>query len=334
MLYAIARPIFFRFPPEVAHHVALTSLQLLSPRKPEPIPVGDGVSLMGLHFSNRLGLAAGLDKNGDCIDGLGGLGFGFVELGTVTPRPQPGNPKPRLFRLPEAQALINRMGFNNQGVDYLVDRVKSRRYTGVVGINIGKNLSTLVDDAVSDYKVCLEQAYPVADYVTVNISSPNTPGLRDLQKAEALATMLLPLVELRNTLNQRDSRNVPLVVKVAPDLGAQEIELMAEVFNRSGIDGVITTNTTMARDGVDGIKYSQEQGGLSGRPLLKKSTEVTRQFREQLEPKLVLIAAGGVFSREDYMAKLDAGADLVQIYSGLIYVGPALVRKILVSASS
>lgn len=329
MIYTLARPLLFLLPPETAHDLALKSLQLTAPRNPAPIAAEGPVELMGLQFANRLGLAAGLDKNGDCIDGLGGLGFGFVELGTVTPRPQPGNAKPRLFRLPEAQAIINRMGFNNQGVDYLVDRVKTCRYTGVVGINIGKNLTTPVELATSDYLTCLEAAYPAADYITVNISSPNTPGLRSLQKAEMLEAMLLPLLERRDELHKTHQRMVPLVVKIAPDLELPEIEMMADVFNRSGVEGVIATNTTMARNAVKGLKHAEEQGGLSGKPLLNQSTEVTKHFRNQLDSRIALIAAGGVFSRDDYQKKLDAGADLVQVYTGLIYEGPSLVKKIL-----
>lgn len=332
MFYSLMRPLLFSLPPEVAHDFSLKALQLISSSKPSPLHVGEGLHLMGLQFANRLGLAAGLDKNGFCIDGLGGLGFGFLELGTVTPRPQPGNPKPRLFRLPESEAIINRMGFNNLGVDQLVERVRLRRYDGIVGINIGKNLSTAVEDAVSDYKIGLERAFPVADYITVNISSPNTPGLRDLQKAEALQAMLQPLVDLRDVLSNRDSRAVPLLVKVAPDLELPEIEMMADVINQSGIDGVIATNTTMSRVGVEDHERSQEPGGLSGRPLFKRSTEVTKSFRQCLHSEIALVAAGGVFSYDDYQAKLDVGADLVQIYSGLIYSGSSLVKHILLSA--
>ncbi len=284
---------------------------------------------MGLRFENPLGLAAGLDKNGDYIDALGGLGFGFIEIGTITPRPQPGNPRPRLFRLPEAEAIINRMGFNNKGLDHLLANVEKRRYQGVLGINIGKNIDTPVERALDDYLIGLERSYPLADYVTVNISSPNTPGLRDLQRSEALRALIEPLKERQVRLAGQHSRHVPLVVKVAPDLDREEIGAMADTFNALVVDGVITTNTTSAREGVTGLKHAEEAGGLSGKPLFTRSTEVLTLFRQQLADNIALIAAGGVFSPQDFREKLDKGADLVQIYSGLIYRGPGIVAALL-----
>ncbi len=327
--YPLLRKLLFLLPPEVAHTVALGALDW-SPFRMEPIVTGEGpIEVMGLRFPNRLGLAAGLDKNGDHVNALGGLGFGFIEIGTVTPRPQAGNSRPRLFRLPEAQALINRMGFNNKGVDYLVERVQQRRYAGVLGINVGKNFSTPVERALDDYLIGLRKVFPVADYVTVNISSPNTPGLRDLQQVQALEGLLGPLKTAQQALQETHARTVPLAVKVAPDLAQENIEMMAEVFNRLEIDAVIATNTTLARDGVAGIRQSDEAGGLSGRPLFSQATAVTRAFRSALRPEVALIAAGGVFTREDFLAKRAAGAELVQVYTGFIYRGPGIVRELL-----
>ncbi len=284
---------------------------------------------MGLEFANPLGLAAGLDKNGDYIDALGGLGFGFVEIGTVTPRPQPGNPRPRLFRLPEAQAIINRMGFNNKGIEHLLENAARRRYQGILGINIGKNFDTPVERAVDDYLIGLNKSYPLADYITVNISSPNTPGLRDLQKSEMLRALLEPLKARQMQLHEETSRYVPLVVKVAPDLDEGEIEVMTDTFNQLDIDGVIATNTTATRDGVQGMVHGEEAGGLSGKPLLDKSTQVLSMFRQHLRGETALIAAGGVFSSQDMQLKLESGADLVQVYSGFVYRGPGIVRELL-----
>ena len=284
---------------------------------------------MGLRFENPLGLAAGLDKNGDYIDALGGLGFGFIEIGTVTPRPQPGNPRPRLFRLPEAEAIINRMGFNNLGVEHLVANAARRKYRGVLGINIGKNFDTPVERALDDYLFGLERVYGVADYVTVNISSPNTPGLRDLQRAAMLRALIEPLMQKQASLAATSERQVPLVVKVAPDLDSEEIDAMAETFNELQVDGVIATNTTARREGVTGLRHGDEQGGLSGRPLFSLATEVLSRFRRQLDESIALIAAGGVFTQADFEEKLARGADLVQIYTGLIYRGPGIAKTTL-----
>ena len=284
---------------------------------------------MGLQFQNPVGLAAGLDKNGDYIDALGSLGFGFIEVGTVTPRPQPGNPKPRLFRLPRAEAIINRMGFNNKGVDYLIEQVRKRRYQGVLGINIGKNFDTPIENAVDDYLYCLQKVYPVADYITVNISSPNTPGLRELQHGKLLKSLINRLKSEQFVLREEFGRIVPIAFKIAPDLDADEVQEMAAIFNETKIDALIATNTTSSRDGVEGLPHSQEQGGLSGKPIFKSSTEIMHAFRQQLDSEIPIIAVGGISSVEDAREKFSAGADLVQIYSGLIYQGPGLIKKII-----
>ncbi len=329
MLYPLIRPLLFKLPAETAHHLSLAALRL-SPFRKKPLAWAGGPrTVMGLRFENPLGLAAGLDKNGDYIDALGGLGFGFIEIGTITPRPQPGNPQPRLFRLPEAEAIINRMGFNNKGLDHLLANVEKRRYQGVLGINIGKNIDTPVEHALDDYLIGLEKSYPFADYVTVNISSPNTPGLRDLQRSESLRALIEPLKEQQVRLAGQHARHVPLVVKVAPDLDSEEIGAMADTFNALELDGVIATNTTSGREGVAGLEHAEEAGGLSGKPLFTRSTEVLALFRQQLADNIALIAAGGVFSQHDFHQKLEKGADLVQIYSGLIYRGPGIVAALL-----
>ncbi|MDH5767170.1 MAG: quinone-dependent dihydroorotate dehydrogenase, partial [Gammaproteobacteria bacterium] len=284
------------------------------------------VTVMDIEFPNPVGLAAGLDKNGDYFAALANCGFGFVEIGTVTPRPQPGNPAPRLFRLPEAEAIINRMGFNNKGVDYLIEQVKKTRYKGVLGINIGKNFDTPVEKAVDDYLICLEKVYLYADYVTVNISSPNTPGLRDLQFGAALSELLQALKDRQKTLAQETGKYVPLAVKIAPDMDDKAIELLAATFVQHKIDGVIATNTTSSREGVTGLLHGDEQGGLSGRPVKEKSDHVLQVLVSHLEGRIPVIAVGGISSAEDAMNKLRLGASLVQIYTGFIYQGPAMVR--------
>ncbi len=332
-MYALLRSLLFQLPPEVAHRVSLSGLKLAA-RLPfcssqVPIWAVQPVQRMGLTFPNNVGLAAGLDKNGDYVDALGRLGFGFIEVGTVTPRAQPGNSKPRLFRLPKAQALINRMGFNNAGVDHLIAQIRSRSYNGVLGVNIGKNIDTPVDNALEDYLIGLRKAYPIADYISVNISSPNTPGLRDLQQTERLENLISRLKEEQGILAEQMSRYVPLVVKIAPDLDDNEIKDMADTFNRLHIDGLIATNTTSSRRGVEGLVHAQERGGLSGRPVFVQSTEVLRKFRKALDPDIVLIAAGGIFSHADMLAKLDAGAELIQVYTGLIYQGPGMIKALL-----
>jgi dihydroorotate dehydrogenase len=284
------------------------------------------VTCMGIQFPNPVGLAAGLDKNGAHIDSLAALGFGFIEIGTITPRPQAGNPQPRLFRIPEAQAIINRMGFNNDGVDQLIENVKASKFKGILGINIGKNADTPVEDAVSDYLICLEKVYHYASYITVNISSPNTKNLRSLQSGDALTELLQTLKNRQLELAQQYQHYVPLVLKVAPDLTAEDIEFIAAQLLQFKIDGLIVTNTTLGRDGVENLPNGQEAGGLSGAPVFVKSTECLRQFAKVLNGKIPLIGVGGILSGEQAVAKQQAGANLVQVYSGLIYTGPSLIK--------
>lgn len=329
-MYHFARPLFFRLDPEAAHTAALKSLDWLhragGVRRLAGRTVDDPVELLGLTFPNRVGLAAGLDKNADHLDALGALGFGFVEVGTVTPRAQPGNSKPRLFRLAGHDAIINRFGFNNHGVTHLVEQVKKRRFGGVVGINIGKNLTTAVENAVDDYLLCLDAVHPHADYVTVNISSPNTPGLRTLQFGEQLDALLAPIRTRGSELNTTHGRRVPLLVKIAPDMQDDEVELVAQSIARNGFDGVIATNTTISREAVQGDPQAEEAGGLSGKPVFEASNRVICQLRKHL-PEIVIIGVGGIDSGAAAREKIAAGADLVQLYSGLIYQGPALVGE-------
>ena len=328
MIYKVARQFLFSLPTETSHQLALKaidvaySLRLTRCLLPE---LAAPVELMGLTFRNPVGLAAGLDKNGDHIDALGSLGFGFIEIGTVTPRPQPGNPKPRLFRLPQKQAIINRMGFNNKGVDHLVEQVKRSRYDGVLGINIGKNFDTPVEHALSDYLICLEKVYQHADYVVINISSPNTQGLRSLQYGESLDELLSGLKTAQKRLSDQHGKYVPLLVKIAPDLTAEEVVQIAEQFKKHEIDGVIATNTTLARKGVEHLPHGDEQGGLSGAPVFEKSTAVLKQLCDELAGAMPVMGVGGIVSGEQARAKQDAGAALVQIYSGFIYQGPGLI---------
>ncbi|MBR0565005.1 quinone-dependent dihydroorotate dehydrogenase [Azoarcus sp. L1K30] len=328
MLYNIARPVLFSLDAETAHEFTLASLSLagrIFPRgKPAP---SEPVEVMGLSFPNRIGLAAGLDKNGEAIDGLALMGFGFIEIGTVTPRPQPGNPRPRMFRLPEVRGIINRMGFNNHGVDVLVANVKAARFKGILGINIGKNFDTPMEDAASDYLACLDKVYPYASYVTVNISSPNTKNLRQLQGESELDDLLGKLKAAQTRLADAHGRYVPLTLKIAPDLEPEQVINIADALRRHRIDGVIATNTTIARDKVQGVRYGEQQGGLSGAPVFEASTGVVRQLKQALGGELPIIAAGGVLDGRGARAKLDAGADLVQLYSGLIYRGPTLVGE-------
>lgn len=327
--YALIRPLLFALDAESAHEITLRSLSIASTLglAGSPPQTASAVAAMGLEFPNRVGLAAGLDKNGIAIDGLAGLGFGFIEVGTVTPRPQPGNPKPRLFRLPEHQAIINRMGFNNEGIDALVRRLAVTRYKGVLGINIGKNFDTPIEKAADDYLACLEKAYPAAGYVTVNISSPNTKNLRQLQGSSELDALLGALKERQTALAEKHGKYVPLALKIAPDLDANQITDIAETLRRHRIDAVIATNTTLTREGVESSPLANEAGGLSGRPLFEKSTQVIRLLACALAGELPIIAAGGITSGEHARAKIEAGATLVQIYSGLIYRGPPLVTE-------
>jgi dihydroorotate dehydrogenase len=333
MLYSLARPLLFALDPEAAHEFALKSLRLIE-RGGMGSLLADagparGVRVMGLDFPNALGLAAGLDKNGEYIDALAALGFGFVEIGTVTPRPQPGNPKPRMFRLPEAQALINRLGFNNHGVERLLANVARARYRGVLGINIGKNFDTPIERAADDYELCLAKVYAHASYVTVNVSSPNTKDLRQLQGADELGALAGKLKTEQMRLADEHGRYVPLVLKIAPDLDDTQLEAIARCLVKHKLDGVIATNTTVARAAVKGLRHAEEGGGLSGAPLRDASTAIVRKLAQLLDGEVPIIGVGGVMSAEDARAKLAAGASLVQIYTGFVYRGPQLVGEIL-----
>jgi dihydroorotate dehydrogenase len=333
--YALARPFLFGLDPEAAHELTLGSIARLQntpalclwsrPR------VADPVTIAGLHFPNRVGLAAGLDKNGRCIDGLGAMGFGFIEVGTVTPKAQPGNPKPRMFRIPEKTALINRLGFNNEGLAAFIANVQRatrfRAGGGIVGLNIGKNAATPIERAVDDYLLGLDGVYPHADYVAVNISSPNTKNLRELQSDAALDALLSVLMERRAALARQTGRTVPLFVKIAPDLDPAQVEVIAATLKKNRVDGVIATNTTVARDAVVGQPHASETGGLSGAPVLEPSNRVIRLLRHALGAGYPIIGVGGVTSADAARSKIEAGADLVQVYTGLIYRGPALVEE-------
>ena len=334
-LYPLLRPLLFSLDPETAHEVTLKLLNLahVSGLGKLLYPAIDDkpVQVMGLHFKNPVGLAAGLDKNGDYIDALAALGFGFVEIGTVTPRPQPGNPKPRLFRLPEHQAIINRMGFNNLGLDHLLNRVKHSSYNGILGINIGKNFDTPMDCAVDDYLIGLRKSYTSASYITINISSPNTKNLRQLQQGDEIKALMSALKEEQLKLQQEHGVYVPLALKIAPDLTDEEVSHIAGLLLEFAIDGVIATNTTIARDRIAGHPLANEAGGLSGAPVKDQSTQVVRGLAAKLQGKIPIIAAGGILSAEDAQEKLTAGASLVQVYSGLIYRGPQLIADIVKS---
>lgn len=332
-IYPWIRPLLFSLDPEVAHTVTLQGLSLLHkvgglslldlPKVNKPVQV------MGLTFANCLGLAAGLDKNGNHLDALGALGFGFVEIGTVTPRPQPGNPKPRLFRLPEQQAIINRMGFNNLGIEHLLHKVQQRSYAGILGINIGKNADTPLENAADDYLIGLRKSYQLADYVTVNISSPNTKNLRQLQQGDEIKRLLAALKSEQLALQQTYGKYTPLAVKIAPDLTPEEIKHIAHLLLEFAMDGVIATNTTIARAQLGDHPLANEAGGLSGAPVKQQSTAVVAALHAELGNKMPIIAAGGILNGADAREKLAAGASLLQIYSGLIYVGPQLVTDIL-----
>jgi dihydroorotate dehydrogenase len=285
------------------------------------------VDVMGITFPNPVGLAAGLDKNGDYFNALGAMGFGFVEIGTITPKPQAGNPKPRLFRIPEAQAIINRMGFNNKGVDHLVAQVQRRRFKGVLGINIGKNATTPVENAADDYVICMQKVYAHADYITVNVSSPNTQGLRDLQFGDSLNRLLEIIKQEQSKLHIAHGRYVPVAVKIAPDMDSDAVAQVAQSLLSQGIDGVIATNTTIGREGVEDYKISVETGGLSGLPVRDKSTQIIRALYAELGEKLPIIGVGGITDGASAAEKISAGAKLVQVYSGFIYRGPALIRE-------
>lgn len=339
-LYSLIRPLLFRLDAETAHHLTLDAIAFLHRL------ALDGVyakrcadaprDVMGLRFPNPVGLAAGLDKDGRYIDALAALGFGFLEIGTVTPKPQPGNPRPRLFRLPDARALINRMGFNNLGVDAFVANVQHSRFRargGILGLNIGKNASTPIERAADDYLFCLDRVYPHASYVTINISSPNTKNLRQLQAADELDVLLTALRRRRDELADHHGRSVPLALKIAPDVDADQIRSIADAVLRHGFDAVVATNTTIARDAVRGLKHADEAGGLSGAPVFEPSNRVLATLVNDLAGKLPVIGVGGIMIGADARVKLDAGAALVQVYTGLIYRGPTLVAECAAAAA-
>jgi len=332
--YPLVRRTLFAMEPEQAHEATMSALQKaydckLTRALSHQLPL-DPMVLMGLPFKNPVGLAAGLDKDGAHIDALGNLGFGFIEVGTVTPRPQPGNPKPRMFRLPQADALINRLGFNNQGLTQFLENVSRSQYRqngGILGLNIGKNADTPIEDAAQDYLIGLEGVYPHADYITINISSPNTKNLRDLQSSDALDALLGALDEKRQALAQQHKRAVPLTVKIAPDVTLAQLDAIASALNKHHIDGVIATNTTLSRDAVAGLAHANEAGGLSGAPVHQLSLWVIRELRQRLGPTFPIIGVGGVMSGQHAAEKIEAGANAVQIYTGLIYQGPSLIGQ-------
>ena len=331
MLYSLARPILFCLDPETTHRVTLHALRGMArlglPPAAAPASAECARTVMGIRFPNPVGLAAGLDKNGEYIDALARLGFGFIEIGTVTPRAQLGNPRPRMFRIRAGRAVINRMGFNNDGVDRVLENVTRARYRGVLGINIGKNFDTPLERAADDYVACLRKVYPVASYVTVNVSSPNTENLRRLQGTGALDALLATLSAERRALAAQHGKTVPLAVKIAPDLDRPKIESIAATLLRHAIDAVIATNTTVTREGVVGLPHEHEAGGLSGAPLTARSTTVARQLAQALGGKLPVIGAGGIMSGTDARERIAAGASLIQLYTGLVYRGPELVSE-------
>lgn len=334
MLYPLIRKFFFALDAETAHGIGMDGIAFLNATGLAGCLAGSvtpcPVNVMGLKFPNPVGLAAGLDKNGDHIDGLARLGFGFIEIGTVTPKPQDGNPRPRLFRIPEAQGIINRMGFNNAGVDKLLENVRAAEFPkngGILGINIGKNATTPIERAADDYLVCLDKVYDDASYVAVNISSPNTKNLRELQKDEALDALLSAIKLRQSELAQQHGKYVPIALKIAPDLDDAQIAAIAALLMMHRIDAVIATNTTIARDAVAGLPNAEETGGLSGAPVRAASTRVVRELARHLKNEVPIIGVGGILSGDDAREKIDAGASLVQLYSGLIYRGPALVRE-------
>ncbi|MEQ1635418.1 MAG: quinone-dependent dihydroorotate dehydrogenase [Methylococcales bacterium] len=332
-LYSLIRPALFALDPEIAHELTLKGLKIAQQtgliKLVADQSVNEPVKIMGLTFKNKLGLAAGLDKNGDYIDALSALNFGFIEIGTVTPFPQSGNQKPRLFRLPEYQAIINRMGFNNLGIDHLLEQVKRRRSQSVLGINIGKNASTPMENAADDYLIGLRKGYAVADYITLNISSPNTKNLRQLQQGDDIRSLLDALKKEQQILQRQHQKYTPLVLKIAPDLNPEEIAYIAKLLLEFEIDGVIATNTTLARHKLGGHFLREETGGLSGAPLYESATAVVKLLAVELGGKIPIIAAGGIMSAEDAQNKFKAGASLIQVYTGLIYKGPQLISEIL-----
>jgi dihydroorotate dehydrogenase len=332
MFYPAIRKVLFQFDAETVHELTIKGLKNTGSTPFNALykqcVANKPVTVMGINFPNQLGLAAGLDKNGECINAFAAMGFGFVEVGTVTPRPQPGNPKPRIFRLPEANAVINRMGFNNKGVDYLVSQVRAAKFSGILGINIGKNKDTPDENAKDDYIHCMRKVYDFASYITINISSPNTPGLRSLQYGEALNELLSALKIEQAQLEKQYNKYVPIAVKIAPDLTEDEVNSIAISLIDNNIDGVIATNTTLSREGVEGLEFGSEQGGLSGAPVKDKSTTVISLLAKALDNKLPIIGVGGIASSHDANEKIIAGASLVQVYTGFIYQGPPLVKDI------
>ncbi len=334
LLYALARPLLFSLDPETAHNVVLPSLKRAAAcglTKLVSRPQADPRDVMGITFPNPVGLAAGLDKDGAYIDGLASLGFGFIEVGTVTPRAQPGNPLPRMFRLPQANALINRMGFNNGGIDAFIANVQASRFfqdkEGILGLNIGKNADTPIERAADDYLYCLDRVYPYASYVTVNISSPNTKNLRQLQGESELDALLVQLKQAQLRLADRHKRYVPIALKIAPDIDREQIKTIASALLRHKMDGVIATNTTITRDAVKDLPHAEETGGLSGAPVFELSNIVIRTLKAELGDALPIIGVGGILSGKNAQEKIEAGASLVQLYTGLIYRGPALVKE-------
>ncbi|MDK4528053.1 quinone-dependent dihydroorotate dehydrogenase [Kingella kingae] len=336
MLYDLIRPLVFNFAPEQAHGLTLKTLARAEKCGvlPRVNPHTQPTTLMGLALPNPIGLAAGMDKNGECIDGLAALGFGFIEIGTVTPRPQAGNPKPRLFRSPEHQAIINRMGFNNDGIDQMIRNIARSQYRGVLGINIGKNATTPIENAADDYLICLEKAYAHASYITVNISSPNTQNLRSLQGGDELSKLLTALKNKQAALATQHSRYVPLAVKIAPDLDEAQIADIAHVVLQTEMDGIIATNTTIDKSALGASPLAQEAGGLSGAPVREPSNRVLKALAQELASKVPIIGAGGVLSGKDAAEKIQLGATAVQIYSGIVYRGPELVKECLTAVQA
>ncbi|EEX49841.1 quinone-dependent dihydroorotate dehydrogenase [Pasteurella dagmatis] len=334
-MYSLVRKALFSLDAEKAHDLTIQALKIIGKSPLNPLlkmilscPTGSPKTVMGLQFKNPIGLAAGADKNGEAIDGFGAMGFGFIEVGTVTPLAQDGNPKPRQFRLPEAEGIINRNGFNNYGIDYLIENVKQAKYDGILGINIGKNTFTSVENGKADYIFCLNKAYNYADYITINISSPNSPGLRQLQYGDALDDLLQSIKERQQILTQQYNKYVPIAVKIAPDLTKAELVQIADTLHRHKMDGVIATNTTISRDTVNGLKNAEQQGGLSGKPLQNKSTEIIAYLHQELKGSIPIIGSGGIDCVQNAQEKLSAGAELLQLYSGLIYHGPKLIKQL------
>jgi dihydroorotate dehydrogenase len=330
-MYSFIKKLLFQLDPEQSHHLAMQSVKLcyqLGLTRFLPHPESTPLTLMGLSFPNRVGLAAGLDKNGDYVDALGALGFGFIEIGTITPRPQEGNPKPRLFRLTEQKAIINRMGFNNKGMEYVAKKLEKMRYRGILGINLGKNKDTPLEQAADDYLLGFRTLWKFASYITVNISSPNTPGLRDLQQMDLLTHLLSALKQEQQSILTTYKRYIPLVVKISPDLSAQALQETAAVLLQQKIDGVIATNTTLDRSTIKNSPFAKEAGGLSGQPLSARSTEVISQLHAILQDNIPIIASGGVMDEKTAAEKLKAGARLLQVYTGFIYAGPGMIRRL------